>query len=311
MPPKKRPTTHDVSRLKVLAAGDEAAFAAHVTELLESGDRIAREAALESLAERPLASLRPVLRELYAELASDGAKHDPAARLRSHIVRVLLALADVRDADIAIRAADTYEQATGVDATTPLRSLGLKLVAATAPDLLPYIAAEHVNDQSAFSPEPANTALQLLAATGHQAAVYQWLFTSDQHEAALVAAAFELLAETPALVVARAIGHIMAGALARQDEWLLTTLAEAIVAREMDALYPEFEALLQSKISDELYSYVALLLASTNRPPLLAILDAQMADVRRRAAIVMALRVRTTPEQAAILRRWDDGAEPS
>ena len=49
---------------------------------------------------------------------------------------------------------------------------------------------------------------------------------------------------------------------------------------------------------------------STNRPTLLSILSEQVErDIRRRPAILDALRVRTTPEQAAILKRWEDGED--
>jgi hypothetical protein len=307
---KKRAPAADVSRLRVLAAGDEAAFAEHVGEIMDSGDRLAREAALDVLAERPIAGLRPRLRALYDEV-DDGGKRDPAAHVRAGVVRVLLAIGDSRDADIALRAAETREMVNGTDGTSPLRSLGLRLLAAVDPDLLPYIAVEHVNDRSEFSPEPASTAIGLLAGSGHELAVYQWLFSRDEHEPELVAAAFELLAGAPAAIIARAIARIMKTALARQDEWLLTTIAEAIVKREVEDAYPALGAMMEGHVSDELYGYLAMLLASTNRTPLLAILDSQMHDVRRRATLVSALRVRTTPEQEAILRRWDAGGGDS
>ena len=99
----------------------------------------------------------------------------------------------------------------------------------------------------------------------------------------------------------------MSGALERDDEWLMTTVAEAIVKREVDDAYPSLAAMMEARISDELYGYLAMLLAGTNRAPLLALLDDQMRDVRRRSAIVAALRIRTTPEQEEILRRWESG----
>jgi hypothetical protein len=308
--PKKRAPAADASRLRILAAGDEGAFAAHVAEILDSGDRLAREAALDALAERPIAGLRPRLRALYDEV-DDGGKRDPAAHVRCGIVRVLLALADSRDADIALRAAETHEIVNGTDGTSPLRSLGLRLLAGTDPGLLPYIAVEHVNDRSEFSPEPASTAIGLLAGSGHELAVYQWLFSRDEHEPELIAAAFELLADAPAAIIARAIARIMKTALARQDEWLLTTIAEAIVNREVEDAYAALGAMMEGRISDELYGYLAMLLASTNRAPLLAILDSQMHDIRRRSMLVAALRVRTTPEQGLILRRWEAGGGDS
>jgi hypothetical protein len=88
-------------------------------------------------------------------------------------------------------------------------------------------------------------------------------------------------------------------------------LVESIVRLELEASYAAIGELLFAKISDELYSYVAMLLASTNRAPLLAILDSQMHDIRRRSMLVAALRVRTTPEQELILRRWEAGGGDS
>jgi hypothetical protein len=312
--PKKRASAPDISRLRILAAGDEAAFVEHVGAMLASGDRLAREAALDALAERPVAELRPQLVALYHEVDVDAGRRDPAAHVRAGIVRVLLALADRRDLDIGLRAAETREQVNGTDGTSPLRSLGLKLIAMADRDLLPYVAVEHVDDRSEFSPEPANTAISLLAGSGNELAVYQWLFSKDDHEPELVAAAFEFLADAPPVVMSRLIARIMKSALARRDEWLLTTIAETIVKREVEDAYPSLGAMMTGRISDELYGYVAMLLASTNRAPLLAVLDEQMHDVRRRAAIVAALRVRTTPEQEAILRRWEgdgDGEPPA
>jgi hypothetical protein len=307
MPTKKRAGAPiEVSRLKVLAAGDEVPYRDAVSEMLRNGDRLAREAVLETLVERPLPELRGLLRSIYFEIDADGPKHDPAAHVRGSIVRVLLAIADTRDVDIGLRASETCEKVNGTDGTSPLRSLGLRLVAIADPDLMPYIAVEHVSDRSEFSPEPASTALQLLAGSGHELAVYQWLFSRESHEPELVAAAFELLADAPKTVMSRVIAKILSGAIEREDEWLLTTLSETIVKREMEDVYPALASMLRSRISDELFSYVALLLAATNRRPLLAILDEHMADPRRRAPIVAALRVRTTPEQAAILKRWEE-----
>ena len=185
--------------------------------LIASGDRLAREAALDALAERPLPPMRPVLRSLYHEVDGDAGKSDPAAHIRGGVVRVLLAIGDVRDLDIGLRAADTYETANGTDGTSPLRSLGLRLIATCDPDLLPYIAVEHVSDRSEFSPEPANTALQLLAGAGHELAVYQWIFAAEQHEPELVAAAFELLADAPSAVMSRVI------AKSCREHWSATT----------------------------------------------------------------------------------------
>lgn len=307
MPPKKRPASPDVSRLKILATGDEKPFAACVSELLASGDRLAREAALDALLDRPLTSLREQILTVYSEVDAEGEKRDPGAHIRTLITRVLLIFADVRDISIGMRASDTYEKSMGVDGTANLRAFGLRLIAATDPDLFPYVAVEHVGDSSEFTPEPANTAIQLLAGMGHQLAVYQWLVAADRPEPALVEAAVELLVDAPPEVMSLCLARLTRDALEQTDEPLLTKLAETIVEREFDDSYASLASIMSAKISNELHTYLALLLAATNRPPLLAILEEQLErDIRRRPAILDALRVRTTPEQAAILKPWDD-----
>jgi hypothetical protein len=301
---KSAATSFNLSRLKILAAGDEASFREAVVELLASGERLAREAALEALLERPVMDLRPPLRELYFALDGNAAKDDPGAHLRTLAARVLLTIEDPRDIDVGLRAASTYEAAMGADSTGNLRATGLRIVAAADPELFPYIAVEHVDDASDFSPEPANTALQLLAGTGHQLAVYQWL-QSGWRDPALLEQGLGLLDDVPPMVLARCVARISRDAIEKEDEPLLTKLAEIIVERELDDAYPVLSSIMRSGVSKELYGYLALLLAATNRAPLLAILEQQLdLDIRRRPAILEALRVRTTQEQQAILKRW-------
>lgn len=308
MPPRKKAatTTIALSRLKVLASGEEEPFREAVLDILRSGNRLAREAALEALSERPLPRLREQLRALYHEVDDDGGKLDPAAHLRIPIAKLLLQDEDVRDVDIGLRASETYEKVNGVDGTANLRAAGLRLIAVTDPDLLPFVAIEHVNDYSEFSPEPANTALQLLAGTGHELAVYQWLVSRESPEPALVESAVELLADAPPVLMARLMKRLVREAIQRRDEPLMTKLAETIVGRELDEAYSAIESVFHTAISKELHSYLALLLAATNRGPLLEILEHEIErDIRRRGAILDALRVRTTPEQQAILDRWE------
>ena len=134
--------------------------------------------------------------------------------------------------------------------------------------------------------------------------VYQWL-VGGEHDPALVEAVLGLLSEAPAAVLSRCMAQLVRNALGRKDEGLLTKLAETIVERELDDVYDQLLAIMRAGVSKELYAYLALLLAGTNRPALLAILDAQMPDLLHRPAIVAALRVRTTPEQEAILKHWE------
>src|SRR5581483_11269603 len=110
VPTKKRPVPADASRLTVLAAsGDHRAFAALALEMLASKQRLQREAALDALVEHPLPAAREAVRALYFELDEDGLKRDQGATMRVAILRILRALHDARDADIAARATDTRE----------------------------------------------------------------------------------------------------------------------------------------------------------------------------------------------------------
>ena len=230
---------------------------------------------MQSRLERPLPRLREPLRALYFDLDREPEKLDPGAHLRTRIARLLLAGEDPRDVDIALRAVDTYEKSMGADSTSNLRALGLKIIAFADPDLFPYVGAEHINDSSVFSPEPANTALQLLAASGHEVSVYQWI-VSGTHEPALIEAAIDLLHEAPAIVMSRCLAQLTRNAIEKKDEPLLTKLAETIVERELEDAYASLPSIMGSAISKELYGYLALLLAGTNRPALLAMLEEQL-----------------------------------
>jgi len=294
------------ARLLVLAAGDAKKFAEFVSDVLASGKRLDREAALEALVERPIPELRAQLRELYFELDADGLKRDQGAIQRLSIIKYLRAIGDSRDADVAVRATDAYEKAFGEDTTWKLRAEGLMLLVEIAPEVFPYYAVEHLGDMAGpEESEPAGTAIQLLAGTGNHVALYQWLLgTSDGGPGERV---FELFAEgAPAEIIQRYASGALATAVKREDDALCTVLVESIVRLELEACYPAIGEMMFARVSDELYVYVAMLLARTNRQPLLMILEDQLHRGRRPKLIVEALRVRPTAEQKAILKRWEE-----
>lgn len=305
MPARKRATNNELSRLTVLAAGDEAPFAAHVSELLASGDRLSREAALAGLVERPLPGARDALRQLYWHLDEDGLKRDQGSPMREAITRILATIADSRDRDIALRAAETREAILGHDMTWRLRARGLMMLAAVALDLFPYVAIEHLDDAAGEEGEPANTAFQLLARTGHYIAIYQWLI-SGERATAFVTVAFELLSQAPGEILERYTTQALDLASRRGDEPLAIVLCEAIVQRELRHAYPAIGRLMATRISAELYNFLSVLLAATNRPQLLSILEDELHHGRHARMVADALRIRTTAEQAAILTRWED-----
>lgn len=290
------------------AGGNEQAFVAHATELLDSGDRLAREAAVEALVEHPAPAARRAMLSLFDELSAGGLKADQSAGMRTGILRYLRRFGDARDEAIALRACATVERAFGHDSARLLRAEGLKWLAEWSPDLFPYVAVEHLDDapdEGLGDDEPANTAFQLLANGEDYLALYQWLMSHPG--SSRVPAVFALLSGAPPAIVRRFVERAVADAVAAEDEPLCTLLAESIVEREIESAYPAVASMLSArKLSRELYSYIAVLLAATNRPPLLAILEHELHNGRQREAVVAALRIRTTPEQEAILRRWDE-----
>lgn len=306
--PRSAASTAAAARLKVLAAGDERAFAAYALELLDAPQRLDREAALEALVERPLASVRDRLRALYNELDADGNKRDQGAIQRTHIVRILRSIGDRRDIAIAARASETSETAFGEDITWQLRAHALRMLAEMDPESFPYYAVEHLDDANEAQPEPAKTAFQLLDATQNYVPVYQWLIGPGR-ESPQFAGVLELFTAAPTPIVRRLMARLADDAARRGDEPICTVIAESIVNLEIEGSYPALERILNARISTELYNYVAVLLAATNRAPLLAILERELHRGRHSRIVEQALRVRTTPEQAAILQRWDDGEE--
>ena len=306
---KQRPSI-DRARLKVLASADDAAFLGFVMELLASPKRLDREAALEALVERPLPAARDALRTLYADLDDDGAKRDQGAPQRTAILRYLMAQPLPGDADIAARASETVEILLGDDVTAGLRALGLRLLAHVAPDVLPFYAVEQLaeSERQRSVPrddgEPTATALRLLAATGNFPALYQWLL-GPGHGSPNLVRAFEAFSDAPPAIIRRYVGREVTVALRRDDETLLTVFAETIVQLELGDAYEVIGHMMVAKVSDELYAYLAMLCAGTNRPPLLTILEQQLHTGRRPQLILEALRVRTTDEQRSIIKRWE------
>jgi hypothetical protein len=290
----------------VLAAGDEAKFGELVAEMLASPKRLDRETALEALIERPLAATRPLLRNVYFELDEDGPKRDQGGVMRIQIVEILHAISDTRDVDVGVRAVDARERLFGEDSTWELRVHGLLLLADIAPEMLPYYAVEHLNDmEGPDGGEPANTAFHLLAGLGQHTVVYSWLLTSAP--STVSAKVFELFKEdAPPEIVQRYASGALDTAVKRGDDEFATVLVESIVRMELETCYPAIAALMAAKVSDELYAYVAMLLAATNRPALLAMLEEQLHRGRRPKLVVEALQVRPTPEQDAILQRWEE-----
>jgi hypothetical protein len=308
MPARKQQPSASRARLTVLASADDDAFLAYALELLRSKQRLDREAALDALVARPLPGARDALRALYFDLDADGIKRDQGAPQRTAVIRYLMKSPLPIDADIAIRASQSLEVVFGDDVTAGLRSLGLRLLAHTSPDDLPYYAVELIDPPDNLPErddgEPAATAIRLLAGTGHLPTLYYWLRGPGRSSTNLIRA-FEAFTEAPAQIVRRYVEREIGAAVRRQDETLLTVFAETIVQLELESAYESIGSVLGAKISDELYSYLSMLFAGTNRRPLLAILEGQLHKGRHPKLVLDALRVRPTDEQRAIIKRWE------
>jgi hypothetical protein len=310
VPARKPQPAASRARLTVLATADDDAFLAYALELLRSKQRLDREAALEALAERALDGARDALHALYRDLHAARPKGDAGALQRGLIVRCLIKQPARSDAEIAVFASETFERdSNGDDNTYSLRRLGLQLLALTLPPgEMRYYLVEHLDDMPAHQPhqtEPASTAIRLLGETGSYLALYQWLRAAGR-DAPNLLAAFEAFSSGPREMVARYVATQIDDAIARHDESACTVFAEAIVKLEIVPAYPSLASMLSGRISDELYSYLAMLLAATNRAELLAILEGELRPGGRSDLVVEALSVRSTPEQRAIIERWEN-----
>ena len=294
----------DVSRLKVLAAGDEQPFATYVLELLASGDRLAREAALDALLERPLPRLREQLRALYFELDRDGEKRDPGAHLRTRIARLLLAASKTsRDVDIALRAGDTSRSdgrrrhRQSPRARPPAdRRRPTPICSRTSPPSTSTTRARsrpsRRTPRSSCSPPRARSRRLPVARLRRP------------HDPALVEAAVELLADAPAAVMSRCLAQLTRDAH-RADR--MSRCSRSSPKRSSSASSktptPRSPSIMQSRDQQG----AATATSRCSSPPRTARRCSRSSneqlehDIRRRPAILDALRVRTTPEQAAIL----------
>jgi hypothetical protein len=295
----------------VLAAGDERAFLAFVLELLASPQRLDREAALEALVERPLDGARDALRRLYFDLHNTP-KGDRGGDQRGAILRYLIKDPHPRDVEVAALASGTFEfDSGGADSTFNLRRLALQLLAHVTPEHFPYYCAEHLDDiaTDGRAPrddgEPAATAIGLLAGFGQLPMLYHWLRRNGPGETNFMRA-FDAFTQSPPEIVRRYINEKIEAALLRSEENVCMAFADAIVKLELEQAYPLIGNIMDARISDELYSYMAVLAASTNRPRLLAVLEEQLRPGSRTHLVIDALSIRTTPEQQAILDRWEE-----
>ena len=294
MPPKKRASNVELSRLKVLAAGDERAFLEYAPELLRraTGWRARRRWRRWSSGRCRREALR-ALRALYFELAADGLKRDQGATMRVAIVQILQAIGDVRDRDIAVDAhghvGDRVRRRPRV-AAARARAAAARRAGPGGVSVYRRRASRRLAGRCGGAGEHGTSAAGRHAAT--TLALYQWLISGDQaagHVPACSSCSPRGRARSSS-ATSRAIEE--RAARSEDDELAIGAGRDDREARAGGRLRGAGE-LMSAKISEELYNYLAVLLAGTNRPALLAILEEQLRRGRRPKVVATALQVRS------------------
>ena len=126
-------------------------------------------------------SHRPILRRKYLAF-HDEERRDKAGLLREALTRLLVHIAHPDDDDIFRLGVETYCLQPVNDVAQNLRAAALAGLAALNPTLAGLHAARLLGDEhtSVFNCEPAMTALDVLAANGQAAVIYQFLLRGGE-----------------------------------------------------------------------------------------------------------------------------------
>jgi hypothetical protein len=251
------------------------------------------EPALAILREHPRLTARPALRARFSDLAENGMRYDQGCQLRVAIVQALRAIGLRDDADVAERGLRTVQLGPPipVDVAQLLRAQSLFFLSEIEPERAVYFAVDLLSDPhtSAFSGEPAVTAIQVLAAEGHLLPIWA-LARRPGLPPDVLAQAFASLRRVPVDLQTEALlGHLTA-ALDRGEDGEPTALvaAEAIVLNHLAAGYPTVLRLLRETPNRNLFLYLATATArngDAEARELLAVLRRETRDPEKRAIL--------------------------
>jgi hypothetical protein len=277
-------------------APQPAAQAEWAASLLEPGQaHDVLSAALDVLARTPHDTARPHLLETYDWLDRDR-RRDPGGFLRAAALHALKPFAVPADAPLFERACLTIEP-TVQDACAPtgLRAAGLVALSRADERLAAFHAARLLVDvpgTSAFSGEPALTAVAVLAALGHDEALYgaALMGLSGVLSADVSGACLAQLGSLPASLL-RTLGE---DALNSGRPAILLGLADLLISAEArEAAAPLARGLL-SEGEVEVAAYFAAAIVASRQQDLMGLLrdvTALHATGERRTALEEALRL--------------------
>ena len=242
------------------------------------------EPALEAIAARPGLDARPCLRDRFADLTETGMRYDQDCALRIKIVQILRAIGSAEDVDLAEQGVRLIQlnPPARVDVAQALRGQSLLLLAEIAPDRAQYFAVELLHDphESAFSGEPAVTAIQVLAARGSILPIWALARRPGSHADVLAQAFASLRAAPPDLQLDALLGHLAdAGARGENGEGVALVTAEAIVLNRLTGGYSAVVDLVRDTPNLNLCRYLAITAARSGDGGLLGLLRGVAASV--------------------------------
>ncbi|TAK22830.1 MAG: hypothetical protein EPO26_10265 [Chloroflexota bacterium] len=253
-----------VARLRFLAETDPAACQRLALDILRSENSPrAIEPALKLLASDPPTEARLTLRDLYWAFHREPIRRDIDCELRTSIVEMLRTLNSGADADIAEAAISTIQPTPPgmVDVAQPLRAGGLLLMAQIDPEIAAYHAAALVTDPhtSAFSGEPAATAIRLLAGMRQFLPIWGAARRPGLPPEAL-AAALEALGGAPASLVLTLLHDHLTAATARgpEGEADILVIGDAAFTGRFAAMYEAIADRVAATTNVNLARYLAV-----------------------------------------------------
>jgi len=275
----------DVARLSILRASDPDRAHAFALDLIarERAHR-ALEPALALVAEAARPESRPVLRARYFDLAEHGDRYDQDCALRVLVIRALAATESREDRDVCENAIATVQIRMGVDVAQNLRAEGLLLLASIEPELGDYRAVELLGDPhtSAFSGEPAVTAVRVLARRGHYLPIWGLARRAGVAPDVLAQAFASLARAAPGGYQTEALLGQLAEARARGEEGEATALvaAEAIILNQLVDGYSAVMELLGTTANRNVRDYLELTVRRSPDPRLAKVYE-QLAARRK------------------------------
>lgn len=275
-----------VERFERTKASDRTAALPFAIELI-AHERVHRllEPSLDLLLESPSLAARPALRERFVDLTDTGVRYDQDCSLRVRIVKVLRAIESPEDVDLAERGVRTIQlqPPARIDVAQGLRGQSLLWLAERDPVRAEYLAVELLQDphESAFSGEPAVTAIQVLAARGQVLPIWA-LARRPGPQPDVLAQAFASLRHAPADLQWDALRDHLTSADERGEsgEGVALVAAEAIVLNRLADGYDAVRNVLQETPNLNLFTVLAMTVARSGDDPMRERLHALHANHR-------------------------------